>query len=203
MNKIMYNQSMFRIFSAYWENPKDAHFAGSDPDEKVLLVLRKHFITNFPWIFLSVLLSVFPFVIVYRLNLSGQDFQFLTLPPRFYPILALFWYFFIFLFSFENFLSWFFSVYIVSTKKIVDYDFHGIIYRNIAEAPLRNIEDIHHTIKGFWPLIFNYGDITIQTAGEKREFDFIAVPNPLKIQDLISDYVANLQNIYAVENKNA
>lgn len=73
-------------------------------------------------------------------------------------------------------------------------DFSGFLYRNISEAPLRNIEDITHRMSGISATIFNYGDVLIQTAGETREFDFTSVPNPIKVQDIISDLVSEIKD---------
>jgi len=69
-------------------------------------------------------------------------------------------------------------------------DFHGILFRNISEATLANVEDVTHTVSGTLQVVFNYGDVIVQTAGEQREFDFESVPSPARVQDIISDLVA-------------
>lgn len=93
-------------------------------------------------------------------------------------------------FILQNFLNWFFNVYIITNKKIVDVDFHGILYKNISEAPLRNVEDVTSNVSGALEVIFNYGSVYVQTAGERREFEFENVSHPAKIRDIISDLVA-------------
>jgi len=72
-------------------------------------------------------------------------------------------------------------------------DFHGLLYRNISQAPIRNIEDVTYNISGALKVIFNYGDVLIQTAGEKVEFEFEEVGNPSKVVDILSDLVSKLK----------
>jgi hypothetical protein len=76
----------------------------------------------------------------------------------------------------------------------VDVDFHGILYKNISEAPLRNVEDVTSNISGALEVIFNYGSVFIQTSAEKREFEFENVKNPSKIRDIISDLVTEMKH---------
>jgi len=56
------------------------------------------------------------------------------------------------------------------------------------------VEDITSTVSGATQMIFNYGNVVIQTSAEKREFEFEAVSNPAKVRDLISDLVMEIKN---------
>jgi hypothetical protein len=42
--------------------------------------------------------------------------------------------------------------------------------------------------------IFDYGDVYIQTAGEKPEFEFKGVPRPRDIQDTLFDLMEMKQS---------
>lgn len=173
---------MFSCFKSILEHPNGITYDGVDADEKILYVMRQSFITNIPWIFMVIVLSISPMFLLPTL----PDF----ISVSFRLVLVIFWYLVTFGFGFQRFLNWFFNVYIVSDKKIVDVDFHGIMYKNISEAPLRSIEDVTSTVKGFFGVIFNIGDVYIQTAAEQREFEFTNIDNPSKVRDLISDLVA-------------
>ncbi len=76
----------------------------------------------------------------------------------------------------------------------MDIDFRGLTYKNISEAPIKNIEDVTSNVSGFFGTTFNYGYVDIQTSAEKREFEFENVTNPAKIRDLISDLVEKVKN---------
>ena len=164
------------------ENPKNITYEGEDKDEHILYVFRQSFITNIPWLLIATLLLIIPaFLLPLVPPFIHESFR---LP------IVLFWYLIVFGYSFQHFLNWFFNVYIVSDKKIIDVDFHGILYKNISEASIKSIEDVTSTVKGLVGVVFNIGDVYIQTAAENREFEFNNVDNPSKVRDLISDLVA-------------
>lgn len=90
---------------------------------------------------------------------------------------------------YEGFLFWYFNVYIVTTKNIIDVDFHSVLFKNIDVAPLRNIEDVSSSMGGILQAVFHYGNVFIQTAGTSRNIDFISVPKPHQVADFILDEV--------------
>lgn len=170
------------IYSSFIENPKNMTYSGEDKDETILYVFRQSFIANLSWIFISILMLFAPFLLwPFIPNYISSGFKFSS---------ALFWYTITFGYFFQNFFNWFFNVYIISDKKIVDVDFQGFLYKKISEAPLSSIEDVTSTISGTVGVLFNIGNIYIQTAAENREFEFDGVSDPAKIRDIISDLVA-------------
>jgi hypothetical protein len=73
------------MLSAFVLHPKHADFFDRDPEEKVILILRRHPITNLKWIVFGTILLMVPFVASYVTNFS-------FLPFRFYLIGLLGWY---------------------------------------------------------------------------------------------------------------
>ncbi len=185
---------MFNIlFGSSLERPKNTVFDGEDDDEHILYLFRRSFITNVDWIFFSMLLIMTPWVASLIFGLADDQTK-STIP---YPVLLaviLFWYLFTAGYIFQNFLNWFFNVYIVTNKRIMDIDFVGLLYKNLSEAPLTSIEDVTSNVKGALRVTFNYGSVLIQTAAELREFEFTDVANPSRIRDIISDIVTNLKH---------
>ena len=90
-------------------------------------------------------------------------------------------------------MRWFFNVYIVTDHRIFDLDYHSFLFFNVSEAPLENIQDVSFHVNGGGGIIFNYGDVFIQTAAEKAEFDFLKVPNPALVHDKITDLLQNIR----------
>jgi len=164
------------------ENPPHTSYEGEDKDEVILYVLRQSVWTNVGWIIGATLLVFVPFFVLPLLP------DFITVNLKLTMIM--FWYLVLFGYTFQRFINWFFNVYIISNKKIIDVDFHGILYKNISEASLSSIEDVTSVVKGAMGVTFNIGDVLIQTAGESREFDFEGVDNPSKVRDIISDLVS-------------
>lgn len=170
---------MFAFAKSLLEKPPHTSYEGEDKDEQILYVLRQSFWTNVPWILGLIILVLIPFFVLPLLP------NFITFNLKI--VMFMFWYLVLYGYAFQRFINWFFNVYIISTKKIIDVDFHGILYKNISEAPISSIEDVTSEVKGAFGVIFNVGDVMIQTAGESREFDFAGVDNPSKVRDIISD----------------
>lgn len=177
---------MHNPFKSLEAKPKNAHYDGEDSDEEILYILRKSFITNYKWIFMTVLFVFLPLAVnatLFLINKGSANF----IPVNLALVANIFWYLFVFGFAFANYVNWFFNVYIITNKKLVDMDFVGLLYKNISETPLANVEDVTSNISGVFGTVFNIGDVRIQTAAEEKEFDFELVGNPSKVRDIISD----------------
>lgn len=174
------------MFPSYIENPSDICFEGQDQDETILLLLRAHPITNLKWIIPAVLIFFIPFLTPAILSSIGFAENF-NLPSVYSSVFIIINYLLVLVISFEGFLYWYFNVYIVTSKNIVDVDFHSILFKNIDLAPLKNVEDTSSSMGGILKSIFNYGDVFVQTAGAVKSIDFLSVPNPHKVSDFILD----------------
>ncbi|MEJ2347995.1 MAG: PH domain-containing protein [Patescibacteria group bacterium] len=166
--------------SAFSYLPKKVNFETRDSEEKVILLLRKHPITNLSWIFIGALMAFVPLILN---GLSILSF----LPDGFQLIAVLGWYLITTAFVLENFLTWFFNVNIITDERIVDIDFFNLIYKEVSDANIDKIQDVTYRMGGAIRTIFNYGDVAIQTAGEVPNFDFLAVPNPDKVVKLLQE----------------
>jgi hypothetical protein len=183
------------IFSAFISQPQNIHFENQEDQEEVLLLLRKHVITNVPWILISLVLILSPFF--YPL------FPFLNfLPVRYFPMILIGWYLLVFAFVFENFLLWFYNIYIVTNERIIDVDFHNILYKEVSDARIDKIQDVSYDQSGLVEAFFNYGDILIQTAAEKTEFVFELVPNPDKVVQIINLLLDKDHDEHMIANNN-
>lgn len=173
------------MFSSYIEHPVNYRFEGQDPDEKILLLLRAHPITNLRWIIPAVLLFLVPFFIPGVFPLLQLDPA--IIPQSFRTVFLIINYLLVLAITFEGFLHWYFNVYIVTEKNVVDVDFHSILFKNIDVAPLRNIEDTSSSMGGVLNSVFHYGDVFIQTAGAVKNIDLHDVPKPHYVADFILD----------------
>ncbi len=81
----------------------------------------------------------------------------------------------------------------MTNERIVDIDFVNLLHKDIAETQLERVQDISYNTKGILATMFNFGDVTIQTAGEVPNFIFERVPKPSEVVDIISDH-AKIKN---------
>lgn len=160
--------------------PDHVKFVNEDPEEEVLLLLRKHPITNLRWMIVAFLMIVAPsFVTV--LTPVG------SLPSGFQFVFTLVWYLITSAFILEQFLSWYFHVNIVTDERIIEVDFVNLVYREITDANIDQIQDVTVEVGGAIRTLMHFGDVIIQTASEIPKIKFEAVPNPDRVARILRE----------------
>lgn len=176
-------KSSDNFFKSFIPKPKKIAIDIQDENEKIVLVLRQHPITQLKNTLTLILAAV---IVPFLLSKSGF---FGSLPEK-YLIAAYFFGIILILGLFTRaFLLWFFNVYIITDERIIDVDFDSMIYKNISSAKIENIEDITTQTMGPMASIFDFGTILLQTAGEKTEFEFDHVPHPSKVTKLLNELI--------------
>ncbi len=175
--------SKMRPFTTFAINPDGVRFETQEAAEDVILFLRQHIIVNVPWIVVTLILASAPTIIFPLL------FQLVHLPfaiPAGYLIVgALFWYLATFGYALANFIAWFFNIYIVTNERVVDIDFIYLLYKQFSEAELMKTQDISYATGGMIAMIFGYGNVTIETAGETPNLTFKKIPYPERVVETI------------------
>lgn len=169
------------LFAAYAPLPKSIRFETQHANEQILMVLRMHPIMNLPWMIITLILFLAPYVIFPWLPL----FSFLPDTLGVYAMIG--WYMLIGAYVIESFLNWYYNLYIITDERVIDVDFYSLIYKSVSEAKLEKIEDVTATTTGVLGALFNYGTINIQTAAEKREFEFLHVPQPARVTKFLNE----------------
>lgn len=162
-------------------------FENQEKGEEVIFLIRPHFITLVPAIFLTVIFALAPIFLGSILGIFNLEISFLTDSQGF--LIIIFWYLLVFAYAFYKFIFWYFNVYVLTNERIVDFDFRGILNKAIAYATLNHIEDVSPKTVGFFGTFFNFGDVLIQTAAEKMEFEFHNVASPDVIAERILEEV--------------
>lgn len=172
------------FYSAFTDHPINVAFQEQEEGEEIVLLVRRHFVTNVPWIALAILLAILPVFLPF----AAATFPFPDLSSSTVFLLLTFYYLFIFGFVLLNFTLWYFHIGLVTTIRLVDIDLAGILYRQITATKHENVEDVTYTQIGFITSLFNFGTVHIQTAGNMLNFEFEQVPQPARVADVISDF---------------
>jgi hypothetical protein len=168
--------------SAFSVYPEGVGFETLGEEEKIVLLVRAHLITNVKWILVTLLMIIAPGVV--------QSFGLLLVfPVGLQLIITLSWYLITMAYALESFLSWYFNVYIVTNLRVIDVDFFNLVYKQVSDANIDKIQDVTYNMGGVIRTIFNYGDVFVQTAAEVSEFEFLAVPYPDKVVKIIGDLI--------------
>lgn len=176
------------MFYSFLENPAGIYFEEQEEDEKALLVLRRHFITNLHWIIIGTILFVLPLIFI-PFSSTLSVFDFFQLPPHFILIFTIFYYLIVFTYLFVNFITWYFNVVLITNKKVVDVDFSNLVYKNVAATKHSLLQDASYSQIGVLRSLFDYGDVLVQTAGSLDNFNFNAVPKPGKVVQIVEDLI--------------
>jgi uncharacterized membrane protein YdbT with pleckstrin-like domain len=76
---------------------------------------------------------------------------------------------------------------IVTDQNLIQILQGGLFSRKISRLSVSNVEDVTADQHGFLQTIFGYGTLTVETAGEMKNFIFPYCPNPNKYADQILD----------------
>jgi len=168
--------------SAFLPKPKRLTIDIQAESEQIVLVLRRHLITQINSVLIVLVMLFLPLLFS-----ASQIFSFLPLSYRF--ILTIGWYLATAGYSLECYLKWFYRVFIVTDERIIDVDFISMIYKDVSTTKIDKIEDITSTTIGFLSSIFDYGTVIIQTAGTQQELEFEDVPQPGKVSALLNEMI--------------
>lgn len=175
-DELIHNVRCKNPLAVFAPQPVGVTFETQDKDEKIILLLRAHLVTLVPASLQIIFLAIFPVLVSY-LNFLGLDvFEAIAPTQKFWILVA--WYLFVFGFAFYKFIFWYFNVYLITNERIVDFDFRGILHKETAYAKLSQIQDVTPKVIGFFGTLFHFGNVFIQTAAAKPEFEFHAVENP-------------------------
>lgn len=169
---------------AFCIRPRDARFEFQSANEEILLIIRSHPITQLPWI----LNGFFLLVLMMLLNLALGRF----LNPNQVIIINIIGLAFVLGYYWFHVLSYFFNVGVITNMRVVDIDFHAVIYKEVTEARLNKVEDITAKTGGYIASLFDFGNVFIQTAGSELMIEFHNVPRPSHVVRLINNITEKL-----------
>lgn len=164
--------------------PKKLNFYSKDPKEDIVLLTRLHWIAYLPDLLLVLLFLLLPILLsvissVFSLSISSALYIGLFMIG---VLMALN----IFV---TAVLKWFYSVIVITDRKIVVVTLQNAFYHSYSEAQFENIEDVTHSTAGFWGNILDVGNLDIDTAGHEIDFRLKIIPKPRELQDIINDLI--------------
>ena len=154
-------------------------------EEKIIKVLHRHWFNVLHQFLLVILATVVLFFVFIILPTIFTDIQGEQDLERMFSFLQNLIMLFVWTYVFFVWIEYYLDVFIISDKKIVNVEQKGLFIRQVSELKYERIQDVAVEVKGIIPTVLNYGDLYIQTAGEKERFVFRAMPDPYAIKNLI------------------
>lgn len=174
---------------------KGKYFPSQASGERVFLLIRRHWLIFFA-IFLFIFILLVPVVIltIYWLanpdTFSGPLGNFVLIFGSMYTLAVIG-------LSLYGFVNYYLDVYIVTNKRIVNIKQNGFFRREIAELHLHQVQDVEARVEGFFQTLVHYGNIHIQTAGERENFLLEDVPHPYTLaKEIVQLHEAQIEAEY-------
>ena len=87
----------------------------------------------------------------------------------------------------RTWVGWYYSVFVLTDKRIVITRQKGFFDRTVSELALNNIQNVTYSIKGIQAVMFHFGDINIQTLSGSGGFDLRIIHKPENFAKAIID----------------
>jgi uncharacterized membrane protein YdbT with pleckstrin-like domain len=85
------------------------------------------------------------------------------------------------------------DIYIVTNKRVIRREQVPFRQESRVEAPLRNVQDIQESQSGLLAQVFDFGDLIIETAGERGHVAFREIPKTSEVKDIIFEQIRRMQ----------
>lgn len=162
--------------------------SAAEPGEERVMIVRRHWFLLVKRTVFVIVLALVPLIFF----LLTQEALLPTLEERSTAGVLFFmgtslYYLYLFLFFLHAWVDYDLDVWIVSTRRIVNIEQHGLFSRVVSELFLDKIQDVTTEVRGVVATAMHFGDVHIQTAGENPRFLFDDVPNPSVIAQKIME----------------
>ncbi len=164
---------------------KDA-FLNQQPNETILLILRRHWIVLAGHFFHLALFSIIPGIAAIIIYYTGWWEVFLDEPGYVIAVLVTSTYYVgLWLMYFHIFLDYRLDIWVVTDQRIVDIEQRGLFNRIVSELNILNVQDVTSEVQGKFGTFLDFGNIYVQTAGEQHRFIFSQVPKPQAVARIV------------------
>jgi hypothetical protein len=187
-------QNPVHLFSAFKKDPDGVDFSDKDAEEKIILFIRRSFITNIRWIFFGVLFLIIPLLFPLLFKFLPNPLP--ILPGKFYLFLSAFYYLVVATYWYINFISWYYNISLVTDKRVIDIDFSNLVYKDVAATKINLVQDVSFSQIGAIRTFFDYGDVLVQTAGTLDNFIFESAPQPENIVHITEDLIGRHNELF-------
>ncbi|MBT3355867.1 PH domain-containing protein [bacterium] len=162
----------------------DYHFKGKRDGEEIILILRRH------WLILVAKLIPFGFfsiglIAIFFLAPILTEFLPIVIDNNVFNVVMSFFFMGFWLSLFVMWIDFYYDVWIVTDQRIISIEQLGLFRREISELEHGKIQDVTTEIHGIVPTLLKFGQVYIQTAGEKARFTFKQVENPVMIRSVV------------------
>lgn len=160
-----------------------------DTDERILLVVRKHWFILLRDTIVPVLLFIIPVGVFFWADNSVYVERVIpSFPHRGAVILFCMslWGLITWLMLFLIWTDYYLDMWTITNRRIIAIDQRGLFRRAVASFRYERLQDINIEINGFIATMLDFGELHAQTASAYRDvFEINGIPNPRAVKALI------------------
>src|SRR3989339_978240 len=143
------------------------HLPNQRPDEHVILFLRRHWFALLAIVAAFILLVGVPLAVGLYFEETVMDWLAHPVIGPLLVILGSIYFLSIWLFAFLEFTDYYLDTWIITNERIISIEQNGLFNRTASELDLSSVQDTTAEIRGILQTVFTYGQVYVQTAGEK------------------------------------
>jgi len=158
-----------------------------EPDEEILIMVRKHWFVIMAELFGIFVLIMLPFAALVGFLIFQQTFA--TMGVDLYQFANIIgfgvagWLLLSLMGGFTIWTHYYLDLWIVTDRRIILVDQIHFFSRNVSVFRLERMQDIEFKIKGIIPTLLNFGTLKAQTAGaHESNFNSTGLPAPRGLQ---------------------
>lgn len=85
------------------------------------------------------------------------------------------------------------NIILITSEKVCQQLYLSLFNKKISQLSIADVQDVTVKQQGIWAHVFNYGTLTIETAGEQTNYTFTFVPEPYAVsKDLVGSHEADV-----------
>ncbi len=158
-------------------------------NERVILFLRRHWFAIVTIVVAFILLTAAPLLIGWYF---WDQIDLYLGHPVLGPLLIIvgsMYFFSLWLFVFIEFTDYYLDTWIITNERIINIEQEGLFHRTASELDLASVQDTTAEIRGILQTVFTYGNVFVQTAGQKGRFHFKNINNPEQVKERVNQLV--------------
>jgi hypothetical protein len=144
-----------------------------DDDEEIIMVVHKHWLLGFKYLFWPLLGFVFAWLL------------FLFAPHRFIFYIAAIASIATMVWALRSFYDYYLDAWIITDQGIIDVEWHGWFHRQSTRVLFSDIQGVSYEIQGFLGTMMRFGTIGVEKISTGSVLSMDSVKNPRAIEALI------------------
>lgn len=149
--------------------------------QTTLIFTHRHWASLLKQIVVIGFFLLLPIIILVTVSLTGKSF-FHGIVLNFIVVAISIYYMVMTTFAFTEWISFYYNILVVTETEVIEIVQNGIFDRKISEISILRIQDVSAEINGFWPTLFGYGDVVVESAGDNTQKYVIKnIPHPNEV----------------------